>query len=64
MIARSSLSCTSTLIDGSAVQSKSWPRKTLSAGWSAVFFNVDPMGVHILVGAGFHSADSRHVHWS
>ena len=24
--------------DGSAVQSKSWPRKTLSTGWSAVFF--------------------------
>ena len=37
--------------DGSAVQSKSWPRKTLSAGWSAAFFNVDPMEVRTLVGA-------------
>ena len=37
--------------DGSAVQSKSWPRKTLSTGWSAVFFNVDPLGVRTLVGA-------------
>ena len=38
--------------DGSADQSKSWPRKTLSAGWSAVFFfNFDPMEVRTLVGA-------------
>ena len=51
--------------DGSAVQSKSWPRKTLSGGWSAVLFNVDPS---TLVGAfrrtDCHSADSIHVHSS